>query len=105
FSHDGPRVVYPLFAVEAAVTALFTLGLFTRVMNVAVWLLTMCFITRNLHIINGGDGVMQALVFLLMLSPSGKALSLDSWRRRRRTGDTAPAYTPAWPLRLIQIPL
>ncbi len=106
FNHDDPAVVYPLFAAWVCVTVLWTLGLYTRLMNVAVWLLTMCFINRNVNILNGGDDTMQVGVFLLMLAPCGKALSLDAWlaRRRGKIGP-GPVYVPAWSQRVIQIQL
>ena len=74
-------------------------------MNVLVWLLTMLFTNRNPNILDGGDDTLAVGIFLLMLSPCGRALSVDSWLRRRRQGSTEPATTPAWPLRLIQIEL
>jgi hypothetical protein len=113
FQTDNLNVVYAVFWVWMAATLAFTLGWQTRLMNILVWLGTMCFITRNPNLKNGGDDVLQVGLFLLMLSPCGKALSLDRLlaRRRRRArslpDDPAfdPPMTPAWPVRLIQIQL
>jgi hypothetical protein len=105
FNHDDPTVLYTFFWGWVAVTALWTVGFCSRTMNVLVWLATLCWINRNPNILNGGDDTLQVGLFLLMLGPTGRALSIDSWLRRRRTGDTGPAYTPAWPVRLLQIQL
>ena len=105
FNADDPAVVYPVFGLWVACTLAFTVGFWTRLMNVAVWLLTMSFLARNFFLLDGGDDTLQICVFLLLLSPSGRALSVDAWLRRRRGGDAGPVYTPAWPVRVIQIQL
>jgi hypothetical protein len=105
FYTDDLSVLYPAFFAWVAVTALWAAGLCTRLMNLAVWFGALCFIYRNPNILNGGDDVMQVGVFLLLLAPCGKALSLDALVRRWWTGQPGPAYTPAWPVRLIQIQL
>jgi hypothetical protein len=105
FSTDRPDVLWVLFWVWVGVTVALTLGLGTRVVSVAVWFLTYCFINANPRIQNGGDMVLQCGVFLLMLAPCGRALSLDAWLRRAFGGPPGPHYTPAWPVRLMQIQL
>jgi uncharacterized membrane protein YphA (DoxX/SURF4 family) len=105
FNHDSPAVVYSFFWVWVAVTCAWTVGFWTRTANVLVWLGTLAWINRNPNILNGGDDTLQVAIFLLLLGPCGKALSLDAWLARRRSGDPAPAYVPAWPVRLIQIQL
>lgn len=105
FNHDDPAVLYPLFWTWVAVTAAWTAGLLTRLTGVLVWFGTMCWINRNPNILNGGDDTLQVALFLLMLAPCGKALSLDAWLRRRRTGDLAPVYVPPWVMRVLQIQL
>jgi hypothetical protein len=105
FNHDSPSVLYPLFWVWFAVTAAWTVGFWTRTMNVLVWLLTHAWICRNPNILNGGDDTMQVGLFLLLLTPCGKALSLDAWLARRRSGSSEPVFVPAWTVRLIQIQL
>ena len=66
---------------------------------------TLCWIYRNPNILNGGDDTLQVGLFLMLISPCGRALSLDAWLRRRRTGDTAPAFVPPWSVRVLQIQL
>jgi hypothetical protein len=101
FHTDDLAVLYPVFGLWVAATAALTLGWRTRLMNVVVWFLTMCFVNRNPRVLNGGDDVLQVGLFLLMLAPSGRALSLDA-RRPRGSG---PAFTPAWPVRVLQVQL
>jgi hypothetical protein len=112
FGTDDPTTVWTLFGLWMAATAVWLVGWQTRFANVVVWFLTMLFINRNPHIKNGGDDILTVGLFLLMLSPSGRAFSIDAWLRRRklaRLGQTEalrePVMTPAWPVRLIQIQL
>src|SRR5262249_18495964 len=74
-------------------------------MTVAVWFLTRCFIERNPNILNAGDRVLLIGLFLLMLAPSGRALSVDAWLRRRRGRTVGPEWTAPWSVRLFQIQL
>jgi hypothetical protein len=107
FHTDDMPTVYLFFWTWVAATAAFASGLFTRASSVAVWLLTMAFMARTRFLLNGGTDMMQIALFLLMLSPCGEALSVDAWLRRQffpRLED-GPAYTPSWPVRLIQFQL
>jgi hypothetical protein len=105
FHTDNLTVLYTAFALWTAVTIAFTLGWHTRLMSVAVWFLTMCFLNRNYNILNSGDNILQIALFLLMFAPCGQALSLDAGRRRRARTLPEPNLTPAWQVRLFQIQL
>jgi hypothetical protein len=105
FNTDDLFVVHAVFWVWVAATACFTLGLCTRLMNVVVWFLTMCFIYRNPNILNGGDDTLGVALFLLMLAPTGRALSLDAVLRRRLGAPDVPAYVPPWSVRVLQVQL
>jgi hypothetical protein len=105
FNTDDMTTISTVFAIWVAVTIAFTAGFYTRLMNVALWILTMCFLSRNAFFLDGGDDTLQVGLFLMMLSPSGRALSIDAWLRRRRGLDGGPVFTVAWPVRLIQIQL
>lgn len=105
FNHDDPDVLRSLLLFSVVVTACWTIGFCTRICNVLVWLVMLAWINRNPNILNGGDDTLQVGIFLLMLSPSGRAFSIDAWIRRVRTGDTGPALIPPWSVRLIQIQL
>lgn len=115
FGTDNLAVLYPTFGVWVACSLGLLVGWHTRVMNVAVWFLTACFLNRNQHILNGGDDTLIVGLFLLMLMPSGHALSLDArrWRRRHAARKPVPlqldaagsTWTPAWGVRVLQIQL
>ena len=58
---------------------------------------------RNPLIVNSGDLIMTNLLFLLALSPSSAAFSVDRWRRHGRSSlRTAPLVAPLG-MRLIQL--
>lgn len=105
FNTDDPTTVYIVFGLWVAAALLFTLGYHTRLANLALWFFTTCFLARNPLNCNAGDDVLQMGIFLLMLSPCGRALSIDAWQRRRRGLDVGPVFVPAWPVRLIQLQL
>src|SRR5690348_11562367 len=46
FNHDDPAVLYPFFWAWVAVAFCWTIGLFTRTMNVLLWLMTMAWLNR-----------------------------------------------------------
>lgn len=104
FHTDHLPTLYTWFAVYVGATFLLLVGWQTRLMNALVWFLTLCFLNRNPNILNGGDGVLQVGLLLMLLGPSGYALSVDAWLRRR-AGKPLPATTPAWPVRVLQIQL
>jgi len=63
---------------------LFTLGLFTRVTSVLVWLATVSYIHRTQQVLFGMDTMMNILLFYLMIGNSGAALSIDRLIARYR---------------------
>ena len=105
FGTDNLSILLPVFWVWVAVTLALLVGWRTRWMSILVWFLTRCFAERNPNIIYGGDSVLSAALFLLMLAPCGEALSVDAWRNRRPGLLEGPALIPPWSLRLIQIQL
>ena len=66
------------------VILLFTVGLFTRVTSVLVWLATVSYIHRTQQVLFGMDTMMNILLFYLMIGNSGAALSLDRLIARYR---------------------
>jgi len=106
FNTDDLTIVAVAFWLRVAVTIAFLLGWHTRVMNVLLWFLTLCFVNRNPALRNGAEDVLMAGLFLLMLGPSGRAFSLDRRRWLKKQGPAAalvPPAIPAWPVRLVQI--
>jgi uncharacterized membrane protein YphA (DoxX/SURF4 family) len=105
FNTDDMPTVRILFAVWVALTLAVLLGWHTRLMSVPLWLLTLSFHNRSRSPLNYGDNLLEVGLFLVMLSPCGRALSLDGRRERRRGTAPDPPLTPAWPVRLFQIQL
>ncbi len=100
----GPAVVVGALAVTLAGTVALTLGLYTRVAAVIVFVGILSFEHRNGLISNSGDGLVRNLAFYCALAPSGESLSLDRYRTARELFWEFPDRAP-WPLRLIQIQL
>jgi hypothetical protein len=105
FNTSDVELIRPFFWIWVVVNCLWLVGWQTRVMNVLLWLLTRMFHGLNPNLLNAGDGALVTGILLLMLAPSGRALSLDAWLRHRRTGQAGPDYTPAWPVRILQLQL
>jgi hypothetical protein len=63
---------------------LFTIGLFTRVTSVLVWLAVISYIHRTQQVLFGMDTMMNILLFYLMIGNSGAALSVDRLIARYR---------------------
>jgi hypothetical protein len=78
-----------------------TIGWHSRLAAVVVWVLVLAFQYRNPSAFNSGDVVIRVEAFVLMLAPSGAALSLD---QRRRTGSFWSTQIRApWGIRLLQL--
>jgi len=108
FNTDDLTVLTAAFWLRAAVTVGFLIGWHTRLMNVGVWFLTMCFVNRNHALKSGADDLLMVGLFLLMLSPSGRVMSLDAWLARCESPAARrvdASCVPAWPVRVLQIQL
>ena len=81
-----------------------TLGLWTRLNSLIVFVCLASLHNRNSAIHNSGDMVMMVMAAYLLLSPAGAACSLDRLGRifRGREGDAPPAIAP-WAQRLMQL--
>lgn len=129
YSNDGIVPVQPeeqgegvwgllgIFPSDAALVAVYVallvgsvalaLGCFSRVAALVVLVGLLSFARRDVYVLNSGDGLLRNLVLFLVLAPGGESLSLDRWRRCRRTGESFwdfPERAP-WALRLLQIQL
>jgi hypothetical protein len=66
------------------VFALLTIGLFTRVVSILAWLLTVSYAHRVMPAaLFGLDDINAMLAMYLMIGPSGAAFSVDRWLARR----------------------
>lgn len=102
FNTDSFGVYVLAYVAWAVVMFAYAIGYKTRIVGVLAWLFTIAFVHRNFHSKNFGDSVLRASVFLLMLTPSGEALSWDSFRKH---GTLKPNYQAPWATRLFQIQL
>lgn len=90
-----------------AVMFLFTIGLWSRVMAVLAWVITVSYANRLFFATFGLDQINAMLTFYLAIGPCGAALSVDRWRRARiDQGDRwcgPPSISANISLRLIQL--
>lgn len=101
----GDTSIIVMFWLLTIASACLTLGLFTRVSAVCVYLGVAAFQQQNGLIINGGDILLKMTAFYLIFSPSGRYLSLDSllknklrWPQRQ-----TPQEDPSgWPQRMYR---
>jgi uncharacterized membrane protein len=85
---------------------LLTVGLWTRVSSIVVFLCLASIQQRNLLITHGGDTFLRVAGFFLMFAPSGAVFSIDRLIQIRRglRPDQVPKKEP-WAQRMIQIEL
>ena len=104
---NSPTLVGTLYALLLASSLAFAAGAFTRWSGSAALLLHLTFYARNPWAYWGWAEIITPLLLYTILAPSGRQLSFDAWRRRRRSGEPAAPVAawsgPAWPLRLVQI--
>ncbi len=98
-----PGAVRLVFGITAASALMFTLGWRTRIASVALYAGMLCIHHANIQTTSGADVLLMIFCFLMMLSPSGAAYSLDARRRARRLGGPYSALIAPWPQRLIAI--
>ena len=103
FHVTDPTQMAIIHVASLLVIVLFTLGLFTRVTSVLVWLTVVMYIHRTQQVLFGMDTMMNMLLFYLMVGNSGAALSLDrliaryrAARASLRRGGTLDAPTRAY---------
>jgi hypothetical protein len=100
----SPLLVATLYAALLAACAAFAVGYRTRLAGIAAVVLHLAFHGRNEFVFWGWPQMLTAFALYVVLSPSGRRLSVDAWRRRRTGdgGDDDPSMV-AWPLRLLQL--
>jgi len=100
------RWIAAFFWVFLGCALLLTVGLWTRVMSVAVFLCLTSIDQRNLLMLHGGDTFLRCAGFFLMFAPAGAAFSLDrliAIRSRKQDAQIKPRAP--WAQRIIQIEL
>ena len=73
------------------------LGFKTRISTILSVILLASFHERNPQILNAGDNLLRAIGFILAISPSIDAFSLDRLRKKQ----TVPVTMSIWPYRLL----
>ena len=94
------------FWIFLGFAVLLTIGLWTRLSSVAVFVCLASMQQRNLYILHGGDVFLRVSGFFLMFAPAGAALSVDRLIRvRRRLEGAEIAARAPWAQRMIQFEL
>jgi Vitamin K-dependent gamma-carboxylase len=94
------------FWVAIGSAILLTVGLFTRINAVLVFICLTSVHQRNLYINHGGDTFLRLAGFFLMFAPAGAVLSLDRMictRRGKESSNIRPRSP--WAQRMIQVQL
>jgi hypothetical protein len=95
-----------LFWISLGSAVLLTLGLFTRLNSVLVFVCLTSIQQRNLYILHGGDTFVRLAGFFLVFSPAGAALSLDRMIRIWRGKESSKIQPRSpWAQRMIQLQL
>jgi hypothetical protein len=81
-----------LFLAGFPIALAFAVGYRARLANVLLWLFMVSLHNRNVHVCDGGDAVLQALLFWSMFVDTGAAFSLDVRLGRRAASSTVPAF-------------
>jgi len=102
---QDPALFWYFIAILAA-SVLLTIGLFSRLSSILVFLGLISLSNRNFFVDNSGDDIMRINAFFLMFAESGAAYSIDRWFRRRRSLE-GPELIPRapWAQRMLQLQL
>ncbi len=98
------RLTLAVYLGTMAAALLTAAGLWTRISSALLFLGVLSLNARNMDILHSGDTLMRAWLFILLISPSGAALSLDRWRRVRRGMEPAREIS-LWPQRMVVLQL
>jgi hypothetical protein len=93
------RVPLAVFVLAFVAALLLMLGLFTRAAGAATLIALVSLHHRNSYVEGGGDAVLRALAFWLMVGDAGARLSLDVRFGRRAARDSIPVL----PVVLLQL--
>jgi hypothetical protein len=84
FHVTDPTQMALIHSAVIVLLVMFTVGLFTRVTSVLVWIACVGYIHRTQQVLFGMDTMMNILLFYLMIGNSGAALSVDRMIARYR---------------------
>lgn len=80
----------------------FTIGFYTRINTILLWVLIRSMLARNPYLANGEEMVLQMCLIYLVWTDLGAAYSVDNWMRVKR-GIAIPATLSSWPIRMMQV--
>ena len=104
---DSTAVLWAVHIAGLLVFAMLVLGLYSRVVAILAFLITVSYANRVPGALFGLDDINAMLAMYLMVGPSGAAYSLDRWLAKRRMGGRAETVEPRVganvAIRLIQI--
>lgn len=101
----GYDAVYLLLTVYGISLVFSIFGLFTRTSLVIALLCMTSFHQRNIWLLSSAELLMRTMTLLLVFSPCGHSLSIDSLLSRYYPSFKRAKTWPVWSLRLIQIQL
>ena len=97
------EVVYLILGVYG-ISLLFSIaGLFTRASLIVAFICMTSLHQRNIWLLSSSELLMRTITLLLIVSPCGHSLSLDSFLGRFFVSFKQKTTWPVWALRLIQI--
>jgi Vitamin K-dependent gamma-carboxylase len=99
---SGDSWLVAFFAVFVLACLCVTLGLFSRVSMVLVYLGLVSFLHRNIFVHHGGEHLMSIAAFWMMFSPIGAALSLDRLWFSKEARPAEPQKYSLWALKAYQ---
>lgn len=99
--------VIAVYVAMLVAAACLVVGFRSRLAALVVFVAMVSFTRRNPLVFNSGDALLRVISFYLLLVPGGAALSVDRWRKTRKTDEAFWDFPPrtVWPLRLMQIQL
>ncbi|MGH8548022.1 MAG: HTTM domain-containing protein [Methylococcales bacterium] len=99
FLTDSRSQAWVFFGISLFGAAAFTLGVRTRITGFIALIGLISLWNRNPLLMDGDDAILRVMLFYLLLSPCGNALSIDASLHHRRR------QVEIWPLRMIQMQL
>ena len=100
---QSPTAIRVAFGFTALAALGLTVGWRTKLMSILFYGGMLSLHNRNLVSSSGADVLVMVFAFNVMLSPCGRAWSIDSWLESRKRGTAAEALILPWSLRLFQI--
>ncbi|MBU6455751.1 MAG: HTTM domain-containing protein [Cyanobacteria bacterium REEB67] len=99
----GDGWLYAFFGVFSLACLFVTIGLFSRVSMIIVYLGLVSFLHRNIYVHHGGEHLLTIAAFWLCFSPIGAALSLDNVLFGKKPRASKSRDCSLWALKAYQL--